>query len=705
MALVDDDAALEAALSFLDDFVPSAAARQGSLSPLTDDSNNSNDSGVCTTPKAKRASTATPTARQMEKLQIDLEVLKTRQAQEQQQKEKDEANATALGLAEQQKRRREETERDNVLLRLAVERQTKVADSLRSLMQKRAVQLTNEFSLLMTLARSKHHVVDVLRLGGDLDDFHGLFQRLEASYRRLDEVFMANGLAGTRISPVDVHVREGVDGNFFELSAYKTLPFDVRSTAEASWRHFKGVEKHQCNGSLYTKAEKTDLNEPFTLISDFKKEIVSNSSRADIRVKQAIRHYVEEDRDIIAWTSRADLCYMISIDRDIETTYGVDDARTITDFMIVSIGQNLRAHREFIENALVDQALSSVEMALLDDDNAFEAALSFLNDETLLPLHNAHESSPSQTTQTQTQVQVPARQRSEEEKLRRKKEFNEKRKMLRRTGVYGDPNRSRNERKKEIAVLREQLQKVEGITEVWQEMAARQRLRREEAESENIRLKVVVEQQQKVADSLRSLLRKRATHLMKEYSAFTDPAFTRHYIDRLDTMLLANGLANMTISPGDVHIREDFDGKYMEFFTYKELPFGLQETQEVAWDHWKGMERATPYTIIEDFTKELFSNCARADVQVKQVIRRYVEGDRDIIIWVARLTPVEIKHKMLRGLTYNLRGQVVIKRSPHSTPDQEVSVLQQCSLIYLDHEARLRYDPSSLRALQNASHA
>lgn len=37
--------------------------------------------------------------------------------------------------------------------------------------------------------------------------------------------------------------------------------------------------------------------------------------------------------------------------------------------------------------------------------------------------------------------------------------------MLRRTGVYGDPNRSRNERKKEIAVLREQLQKVEGITE------------------------------------------------------------------------------------------------------------------------------------------------------------------------------------------------------------------------------------------------
>ncbi|KAG3074250.1 hypothetical protein PI125_g22052 [Phytophthora idaei] len=183
-------------------------------------------------------------------------------------------------------------------------------------------------------------------------------------------------------------------------------------------------------------------------------------------------------------------------------------------------------------------------------------------------------------------------------------------------------------------------------------------------------------------------------------------------------MLANNGLANMTISPIDVHIREDFDGNYMEFFAYKEVPFDVREITEVSWDHWKGMEKHImgngglyqktakdldqPYTIIEDFTKELYSNTARADVQVKQVVRRYVEGDRDIIIWVARLTPTEIKHKILRGLTYNLRGQVVIKRSPHSTPEQESSVLQQCSLIYLDEESRLRYDPSSLRALTNS---
>ncbi|GMF17907.1 unnamed protein product [Phytophthora lilii] len=173
-------------------------------------------------------------------------------------------------------------------------------------------------------------------------------------------------------------------------------------------------------------------------------------------------------------------------------------------------------------------------------------------------------------------------------------------------------------------------------------------------------------------------------------------------------MIAANGLANMTISPADVHVREDIDGKYMEFFIKScRLDYKRPRTLHgITGKEWRSTLWATaactrklqrfvhkslgppdldqPYTIVEDFTKELYSNTARADVQVKQVVRRYVEADRDIIIWVARLTPAEIKHKMLRGLAYNLCGQVVVKRSPHSTPDQELAVLQQCSLIYLD---------------------
>ncbi|KAG2950268.1 hypothetical protein PC117_g4544 [Phytophthora cactorum] len=100
------------------------------------------------------------------------------------------------------------------------------------------------------------------------------------------------------VPPVDVHVYEHSDGKSIEFVSYKVLPFDVFSTAEATWKHFKGVEKHLANGSLYEKAEK-GLDEPYTIIADFKKELYANSSRADIKVKQVIRRYVEEDRDIV----------------------------------------------------------------------------------------------------------------------------------------------------------------------------------------------------------------------------------------------------------------------------------------------------------------------------------------------------------------------------------------------------------------------
>ncbi|OWZ04116.1 M96 mating-specific protein [Phytophthora megakarya] len=150
------------------------------------------------------------------------------------------------------------------------------------------------------------------------------------------------------------------------------------------------------------------------------------------------------------------------------------------------------------------------------------------------------------------------------------------------------------------------------------------------------------------------------------------------------------GLAVMTISPVNVHIHEDIDGTYIEFFTYKKLSFDVREIPEVSWEHCKGKEKHTMGNggVHQKTAKELYSNTARADVQVKQVVRRYAEADQDIITWVARLTPTEIKHKILRGPSGN----------------QKVSTIgDACAPAMFsnlpDKEARLRYDPSSLRAL------
>ncbi|KAF1790936.1 hypothetical protein GQ600_13430 [Phytophthora cactorum] len=94
----------------------------------------------------------------------------------------------------------------------------------------------------------------------------------------------------------------------------------------------------------------------------------------------------------------------------------------------------------------------------------------------------------------------------------------EKKRMLRKAGIYSDPNRARNEQTREIAFLREQMEKLQldlqvlrktkknGLIELhpttqraslWQEQARRQRRRREQSECDNVRLRLAVERQKK----------------------------------------------------------------------------------------------------------------------------------------------------------------------------------------------------------------
>ncbi|KAE8981126.1 hypothetical protein PR002_g23918, partial [Phytophthora rubi] len=294
--------------------------------------------------------------------------------------------------AARQRRRREEAERDNVLLRLAVERQKKVATDLRSLMSKRSSKLTNEYASLASLCSSQSNSVDVLDFRGDIGDFHELFYHLNVAYRDIDSVFAANGL--TLASPIDVHVREGVEGKYLEFSTYKDLPFALQDTAQASWDYFKGVEKHQGYGNLYQKTAKS-LDEPYTIIEEFSKEVYSNSSRADVKLKQVVRRYVEADRDIVIRVSHAtpvevkhkllrglvyslrgyaitrrspastadteltqlQLCSLISLDKEEGAAYGPDNVRAISNFLIIHTAKNTLAHREQIENVLADRAL------------------------------------------------------------------------------------------------------------------------------------------------------------------------------------------------------------------------------------------------------------------------------------------------------------------------------------------------------------
>ncbi|KUF87264.1 hypothetical protein AM588_10002189 [Phytophthora nicotianae] len=217
-----------------------------------------------------------------------------------------------------------------------------------------------------------------------------------------------------------------------------------------------------------------------------------------------------------------------------------------------------------------------------------------------------------------------------------------------------NPNRVRNELRFELAYLREKAAQLEqelsslqkkqqansdaltvrrqtptviivphgGLTqehEAWKGIAARQRMRREGAERENSRLRIIVEKQRKIAVDLAKLLRKR----------------------NLDQ----------------------------------------------------------PYTVLEDFTKELYSNSSRADMKAKQIVRRYIEAEREIVVFVSRVSPTEIRHKAIEGMTYHLRGYVVTKPSPASSPGHELTMLQFCSRISIDKQPGIIYDREHIRTV------
>ncbi|KAG2933887.1 hypothetical protein PC114_g1261 [Phytophthora cactorum] len=122
-----------------------------------------------------------------------------------------------------------------------------------------------------------------------------------------------------------------------------------------------------------------------------------------------------------------------------------------------------------------------------DDTSVFEAALSFVDEfdfdastsASCPQLHEEVMSTPSQTVASTAPVELPSK--AEKRRLRA-----EKKRMLRKAGIYSDPNRARNEQTREIAFLREQMEKLQ------------------------------LDLQKKVADSLGLLVKKRTRQLNNE---------------------------------------------------------------------------------------------------------------------------------------------------------------------------------------------
>ncbi|KAH7478878.1 uncharacterized protein KRP23_5154 [Phytophthora ramorum] len=203
---------------------------------------------------------------------------------------------------------------------------------------------------------------------------------------------------------------------------------------------------------------------------------------------------------------------------------------------------------------------------LEDDDQVLRAALAFVEEfqspqRKDISTENRDVPVSDSRPRLDDCVQAPRPKRrakacSSEEIARRRAEVNERKRLLRRAGVYADPNRARNAQPREIAYLRQLIEKlhinIEALQErnrslpaspkgacrvreaqqrgalvlvdsssqipsMWEKLAGRQQQLREEAEEKNARLKLAVKHHQNLADVLSSFLRRRATQLVCVY--------------------------------------------------------------------------------------------------------------------------------------------------------------------------------------------
>lgn len=252
---------------------------------------------------------------------------------------------------------------------------------------------------------------------------------------------------------------------------------------------------------------------------------------------------------------------------------------------------------------------------------------------------------------------------------------------------------------------------------VWKEMASHQLEQRLKSERENRQLKMVLEGQIKIAKSLEKLLQARATTNAIENCLGDGPRLKRMHVSapersdasifeelmagvdsaykEVDTVFHDYGLDTIESSFNDAEMHEANDGVYMKIIASKVLPFDVPSTGTAAWKYFSRSMEHMPFrflyhkdlqnmektddTIIESFGMELHAKGTQADYRVKQIVRRYVEETRVVIVWRSFIDPVSFAGSPVHGAEFQEKGFLVVRRPSAMSP--RFALLQTCYLI------------------------
>ncbi|KAL4145470.1 hypothetical protein PRNP1_013139 [Phytophthora ramorum] len=202
-------------------------------------------------------------------------------------------------LAARQQRWRERAVRENTRLRVALDTQAGLARSMEAQLGKRIrEQLAGAaFGDLSGVDRGPDFALES-------ETAEALRHGLDTAFEELDTVFGSNGLDQVETPYTDARIREGASGMYLDIFANKLLPFDFETTATATWNHYRGVERRR--GNLHQNLTQDEETCSDTVVEEVAMKFTGKSTNADFRVKQALRRYVDADRQVVVWVSKAE---------------------------------------------------------------------------------------------------------------------------------------------------------------------------------------------------------------------------------------------------------------------------------------------------------------------------------------------------------------------------------------------------------------
>uniref|UniRef100_K3W8U6 START domain-containing protein n=1 Tax=Globisporangium ultimum (strain ATCC 200006 / CBS 805.95 / DAOM BR144) TaxID=431595 RepID=K3W8U6_GLOUD len=255
----------------------------------------------------------------------------------------------------------------------------------------------------------------------------------------------------------------------------------------------------------------------------------------------------------------------------------------------------------------------------------------------------------------------------------------------------------------------------------WQKIAKRQSIARTKSERENIRLKLTLENQLKVAlDLERRFIRAAATAELEKCTIqdYNSPAgnccpckakactTTEVFNDLLagveqcyaevDSVFASSGLACSVLASMVSKMRPDCDRRlFLEVCSTKALPFDMHTTASAVWNHYVHTKERIPFrhysyktpkstdlaedTVVENFNLSVEINKKLAKFCIKQITRRYVEATRVVIVWCSTFAPIEFSCESLSGVRFLEKGYVVVTH-PSLRPDG-LTLLQTCYVV------------------------